>query len=326
MKFLVIGLGSMGKRRVRCLKKIGFEAITGYDIKKERMPQTRNDYGIDTIDYLDSSILKDFDVLIISSPPDQHNQYIKLAIENKKHAFVEAGIILEGLEQLNTTAKEKKVQIIPSCTMKFHPAIKEIRKIVSEGRYGKLTNFSYHCGLYLPDWHPWENYKEFYASRRNTGGAREMVAFELKWIVDITGFPRNISGYYGKTLDMDVDIDDTYVIAIDSERIFGSMTIDVVSRYSTRSLILNLQDAQILWRWEENVVRLYDAKEKKWIYLNLPEGEHIEGYDKNITEDMYVDETRQFIETIKGENTFPFSLDEEIKILKLVYKLEGKNE
>ena len=32
MKFLIVGLGSMGKRRIRCLKALGFEShITGFD-------------------------------------------------------------------------------------------------------------------------------------------------------------------------------------------------------------------------------------------------------------------------------------------------------
>ena len=33
MKFLIVGLGSMGKRRIRCLKSLGYEDIVGYDVR-----------------------------------------------------------------------------------------------------------------------------------------------------------------------------------------------------------------------------------------------------------------------------------------------------
>ena len=45
----------------------------------------------------------------------------------------------------------------------------------SAGRSG----FVYHSGQYLPDWHPWESYKDFYVSNPATGARREIVPFEL---------------------------------------------------------------------------------------------------------------------------------------------------
>ena len=36
MKFLVIGLGSMGKRRVRCLQALHYTDIVGFDPREDR--------------------------------------------------------------------------------------------------------------------------------------------------------------------------------------------------------------------------------------------------------------------------------------------------
>ena len=35
MKFLIIGLGSMGQRRIRCLRSLGYEDIVGCDLREE---------------------------------------------------------------------------------------------------------------------------------------------------------------------------------------------------------------------------------------------------------------------------------------------------
>ncbi len=243
MKFLIIGLGSMGKRRIRNLRQLGAGEILAFDPKEERRKEAVEKYGVKTFGSFQEAIKETPDAFIVSTPPDKHNEYIKLAIENKKPAFVEASIILEGLEELNELAKKEKVFVAPSCTFKFHPAIREIKKIITEGKYGKVTNFIYYLGQYLPDWHPFEDIRNFYVGKKETGGAREMVAFELTWLVDLLGFPQNITGFYGKTLDMGVDIDDTYSFSLDFKDKFGSILIDVVARYAIRNLILNTEKA-----------------------------------------------------------------------------------
>lgn len=324
MKILIVGLGSMGKRRIRNLQTLGERKIIGFDLREDRRTEAEKKYKIKTIESLKNLDLKNIGALVISTPPDRHNEYIKLAIDYKKPAFVEASVILKGLAELNKFAKNKKVLIAPSCTLRFHPAIKKIKEIVKNRKYGRVTNFSYHSGQYLPDWHPWEKLKDFYAGKREIGGAREMVPFELTWIVDILGFPKKTLGFYGETMDIKANVNDTYVISMNFGRAFGSLTIDVTARRAVRNLILNMEKGQILWLWEENFIKLYDASKKKWKKHYFQKGKAAKGYNKNIIEDMYVEEIKTFLGVVKGKDKFPNSLDEDIRVLKLLKKIEKK--
>ena len=324
MKFLVIGLGSMGKRRIRNLKFLNASEIIGFDVREDRRKEVESEHNVATFGTIDDAIGQNPDAFIISVPPAMHNEYTRLAIENKIPAFVEASVILDGLEDLNKLAKNNGVFIAPSCTLKFHPAIKDIRNIVKSMKYGRITNFSYHSGQYLPDWHPWENVKDFYVSKKETGGAREIVPFELTWIIDVVGFPKNIIGFCGHTMDVGADIDDTYVISMDLGDAYGNLTVDVTSRSATRSLIINMEQGQILWKWDDNIVKLYDAIDQRWITYQYPEGHTAEGYNKNIIEDMYIEEMESFIGSISGKDQYPNSLDEDIKVLELLNEMEGK--
>jgi predicted dehydrogenase len=325
MKFLIIGLGSMGKRRIRCLRALGFEGkITGFDKRADRRNEARELYNISVIDEIGDIPLSDFNCLIISVPPDKHAEYIRIAIDHRIPAFVEASVNIEGLEELNQAAKKAGVFIAPSCTMLFHPAITDIKRILQSGEFGKITNFSYHSGQYLPDWHPWERVTDYYVSNRETGGGREIVPFELTWIVDLMGFPQKVSGFFGKTLDVGADIDDTYVIGMDFGTFFGALTVDVVARFATRSLILNLENAQILWNWNEHQIKIYDANNRRWVSYQHPEGISIAGYNKNIIDDMYVEELKSFINCVQDKTTYPNSLDKDIAVLKILNRAEGK--
>ena len=103
MKFLIVGLGSMGKRRIRCLKTLGYDDIVGLDLRESRRKEAEEKYAIETIDDIKNLNFSEISALIISTPPDKHNEYIGLAIQEKKPAFVEASVVLEGLEAVSYT-------------------------------------------------------------------------------------------------------------------------------------------------------------------------------------------------------------------------------
>ncbi|MCD6231373.1 Gfo/Idh/MocA family oxidoreductase [Candidatus Aerophobetes bacterium] len=324
MNFLIIGLGSMGKRRIRCLTSLGIppENIYGFDFREDRGKEAIDKYHISVVSSLDKDIWNKVDAVIISTPPDKHLEYMKKSIEYRKPAFVEASVILQGLKEVNEKAKEKGVLIAPSCTMFFHPVIKDIKRIVESREYGKVTNFSYHSGQYLPDWHPWENVKDFYVSKQETGAAREIVPFELTWLVKILGYPKDIKGFFGKTMDVGAHIDDTYAVTIDFGDFYGVLLVDVVSRFATRRLTLNLEYAQIYWDWDAGYLKLYDARKQRWIIYYQPEGKAEVGYNRNIVEEMYIEEIKNFIDAINGKVSFPNTLEEDIEILQLLQKIE----
>lgn len=325
MKALQIGLGSMGKRRIRNLLSLGLEDITGFDMREDRRKEAEEKYGITTTGKLADGIISESDIFIISTPPDKHLEYIKLAVEKGKSAFVEASVIKEGLEDVSAAAKKENVLIAPSCTFRFHAGIKTIKELALSNKYGKLCNFVYYMGQYLPDWHPWESIKDFYVGKRNTSASREMVPFELTWILDITGYPLEVFGFYGKTHDMGVDIDDTYSVNLKFKDFFGTLMVDVVSRFATRSLFLNLERAHIRWNWEEKAIKLYEADSKRWIHYHEPAGQASSGYNVNIVEEMYIEEMRAFIDAVRGVKPFPNTLDDDIAVLEILEKIERTN-
>jgi len=321
MRFLVIGLGSMGKRRVRCLKALNQSEILGIDPREDRRKKTEDKYSIKTYDSIDKIILEDIDAFIISTPPDLHTQYLELAISNKIPAFVEASVLLEEVEFVSKKNIEN-VFIAPSCTLRYHPLVKEIKRIVEAKEFGKITNFTYHSGQYLPDWHPWEDVKDFYVSKRETGGGREIVPFELTWLVDTFGFPNDIKGYFSKTIDFGSEIEDTYAFVLKYDKYIGSMIVDVASRFATRSLILNFENGQLRWNWEDAELKIYDASNDKWSAIEQLQGNNEEGYNKNIVEEMYIDEVDAFIKGIEDITLFSNSISDDIKVLKLLNQIE----
>lgn len=201
MRVLVVGLGSMGRRRIRCLNALHVTDVIGADVRPDRRAQAKKEYSVDSVERAEEAI-DGVDLIIVSTPPDRHIEFLRLSVERRKPVFVEASVVSKGLEEVRRDAERSGVLVAPSCTMRFHPGIGVMRKLVREETYGKVTNFSYHCGQYLPDWHPWEKVTDFYVSRKETGGAREIVPFELTWLCDMLGYPTGVKAFFGRTMEV----------------------------------------------------------------------------------------------------------------------------
>ena len=311
----------MGKRRIRCLNSLGFHNIIGVDINIKRCDDSIKKYAIEAKQKLDVQDLFSVDAMIVSTPPDLHLEFAKIAIEYNIPCFIEASVILEEVIKIDKI-NQNNTFIAPSCTFHFHPIVKQIRGLIKNNELGNITNFTYHSGQYLPDWHPWEEVTDFYVSNRETGGGREIVPFELTWITKAMGFPKEIKGYFEKTLDLGCSIEDTYAFIMKFDGYVGSMIVDVASRWATRHLILNFERGQLIWNWDDGFLKIYDSDKKLWSNFDKIEGKAQDGYNPNIIEEMYIEEINTFIKGISNQSLFPNDIKSDIKVLELLNKIE----
>jgi len=330
LRFLQIGLGSMGKRRIRNLHFNGEKDIVGFDIVPERMEEAKSKYGIQTISNLEELSEKDFDAMIISTSPEAHGDYIRKALKLKKHFFVEHPTNDDGYEDIFSAQggpasggknKYSSVIMAPSCTLRFYTPIKMMKKILEEGRIGKILAFQYHMGQYLPDWHPWEDYRKVYFSQKETGACREMFPFELIWLNWLMGSRVvEVSGTINKISDLDMEADDIILARLRYENgVVGNVLIDVISRKPFRTLRILGSDGVLEWEKLESTIKLYDSKSKTSEIISVPKGHAETSYINE--EEMYNDEIKTFLDSIYKKVKYPFSFEENLLNLKTLFKI-----
>ena len=325
MNFLIIGLGSMGKRRVRCLKALGITTVAGFDQREDRRLESKEKYGIQTFADIEQAV-REFQpaALIISVPPDAHHVYMKLATEKGLHFFVEASVVDTDMDLIKNMVKTKSIIAAPSATLLCHPAIKKIFEIIRSKELGVISNVVFHSGQYLPDWHTYEKVSEYYVSNPLTGGAREIVPFELSWLTQMFGFPSRVCGFNRKLIEIKgaEKIDDTYNFLFDYKDFLATITVDVVSRYATRRLLINGDQKQLIWDWNDKQIRIYHPENNQWQDIPYEMLQAEAGYNMNIGENMYIDELKGFIDAIEGKEPFMNTLENDHRVLKLLYAIE----
>lgn len=323
-KFLQIGLGSMGKRRIRNLLANGItkENIFGFDLSEERRKETEKKYQIETyadFDIADKAVSPD--AYIISTPPHQHSQYFLHAAKKKKHFFVEVTSNDSGYDEVAELLDGNFIGA-PSSTFRYFSSIKKIKAVLAKGEIGKVLSFQYHLGQYLPDWHPWEDYRQVYFAQKETGGCREMFVFELIWLTDVLqGKVKKINGMTEKISDLDMTADDIYSAVMQFDNgIVGNIAIDLLSRKPLRTLRVIGSEGVLEWDWLEYQLKIFKAGDKIWQTIDLPQGQVEDGYTS--VEEMYIDEIKNFLQAIRGEVQYPYTFVQDRQILKTLYALE----
>ncbi|MDD5032175.1 MAG: Gfo/Idh/MocA family oxidoreductase [Patescibacteria group bacterium] len=327
LTFLQIGLGSMGKRRIRNLFSNGERRIIGFDISPERREEAKAKYGIKIIDDLKKLFAKDFDAIIISTPPDSHGGYIRFALKNKKHFFVEHPTSDDGYKDIfSAQAGNSSLVMAPSCTLRFYTPIRMIKNILEKGKIGKILAFGYHMGQYLPDWHPYEDYRKVYFSKKETGACREMLPFELIWLNWLMNSRvANISGTIAKVSDLEMKADDIILANLKYKNgILGNVIIDVISRKPFRTLRILGSDGVLEWERFDSVIKVFGAKSGKSENISVPKGHPEKGYLNE--EEMYNDEIKAFLEAIKRKKKFPHTFVDNHYLLKTLFALEKSSQ
>lgn len=321
MKALVVGLGSMGKRRIRNLKAIGIEAITGVDPREDRRDEASGKYGINTATRVEDCLSDDPDVVIISTPPDLH---IPIALDVCSRGipfFTEAGVPDARLPDLIAKIDERRVIAMPSCTMRYFSGPKAVTHAIRCNEFGKVLLWTYHSGQYLPDWHPWERIQDYYVANRETGGCREIVVFELAWLINAVGAVQSVIGTSAKVSQLPVDIDDVYQLTIahtDGAR--GQLTVDVLARYPVRFFRAICENGTIEWHADRNVVRSFLSHTSEWHENTLDVGTPESGYVN--PEEPYIDEMRDFLKAVRGQTPLVYDYREELAVQRVLTAAE----
>ncbi|MBI2565675.1 MAG: Gfo/Idh/MocA family oxidoreductase [Candidatus Schekmanbacteria bacterium] len=322
MRFLVVGLGSMGARRIRNLQFLQAGTIVGMDPREDRRQRAAEKYDVVSWATLEEAMAVRPDAIIISTPPDFHDHYMWRAAELGVSFFCEASVEARGRGELARLCEERGILAAPSFTFRCHPQIKRLKHLVDSGAIGRVVAFTYQSGQYLPDWHPWEHIRDYYVSKRETGACREMVPFELLWLCWIMGEVTAVSCFKDKLAGLEADIDDVYQLLLRFESgALGHLLVDVVARTPVRVCRFTGDRGVLEWDAGRKQVRLFRAGAGAWEEYSDEEQVVEPGYVN--AENMYIEEMRHFLAALQGKSTYPFSLREEERILSLLQAAEA---
>lgn len=324
MNIAVIGLGSMGRRRINLIKKYSDKiGIFGIDISKERR-STVESLGIPTFNSLDDALAEvKLDGVFICTSPLSHHVIIKECLEKGCHVFTELNLVSDGYDENIQLANKNKLKLFMSSTFLYREEIKYIKKSITEANMP--LNYSYHIGQYLPDWHPWESYKDFFVGQVRTNGCREIFAIELPWLIDTFGKVTQVQVMKGKMSTLEVAYADNYLVLIQHENGHkGMLAVDIVTRKPVRNLEIFGENLYLNWDGSPMGLNNYNFTTKTMDNIALyTQIDQLENYSRTVVENAYFHEIEAFMNYVNNDTSPLYTFERDKIILELIDRIES---
>lgn len=225
MKVLLIGLGGIGQRHARNLRNLlGSEVdIIAYRTRRQTHVVTpelaadtsRNveqEYSIQVFSNLKEALSENPSIAFICNPSNLHLSAAEACIERSCDIFVEKPLSdsLDGVENLVRRAADQRCIAMVGYQLRFHPCLKKTAEIIQNGSLGNLLAVRVTVGEDLTRWHPYEDYRQMYASRANLGGGVVLSQIhEFDYLYSLFGLPKQIYAVGGRWSDLEIDVEDT---------------------------------------------------------------------------------------------------------------------
>ena len=239
------------------------------------------------------------DAVFVTNPNALHMQVALAAARAGSHLFIEKPLShsMEGVDELIKVVENNKLVAFVGYQFRFHPGLRWIKSLLEEGRLGQLVAAHIVNGEYLPDWHPYEDYRRTHAARRELGGgALRIQTHEFDYALWLFGMPSRVYAVGGHLSRLEVDVEDSVSVLMlcqDEERAFPvHIHLDYVQRPPQRVCEIIGDAGKVRYDYHASQVEFYPLADTKT---------QIHSFDDFERNKMFVSEMQHFLDCLNGK-------------------------
>ncbi len=313
MKFLIAGLGSIGRRHLRNLIALGESDILLYRTHQSTLPDDEL-ANFPTFTKLEEALAQQPDAVIISNPTACHLDVALPAAIAGCHLLLEkpiSNIKDERVDALERVVRERGIQILVGFQFRFHPILMQLQEILSQGQMGRAYSFRCHWGEYLPNWHPWEDYRDSYAARKDLGGGVvNTLCHPLDYVRWLFGEVQSLTAVTGRISDLEIDVEDVAEMTLNFlNGTVGSIHLDYYQQPTAHWIEIACEKGLLRWDNATGGAKIYSIEEAQWRDINPPAD-----FERN---DLFLAEMQHFVNLVAGNAESRCSLADGIQALAL---------
>ena len=322
-RILVCGAGSVGERHIQNLMALGHTDIALY--RRSGRPLRTISADLPVFTDLDQALaLYKPTVAFITNPTALHIPTALRTAEAACHLFIEKPLSdsLDDIDVLQAVLYRHRRVAMTGYMMRFHPLLQQAKSWLDSGELGEPLYARASWGEHVPDWHPWEDYRDGYAVRDDLGGGPALtLSHEIDLLAWMLGSPTESVSLASLASPLEAGCEQAVDILMRFEHgATASVHLDFWQRPPHRSWELVCSRARLVFRYLEGTLTRWDATvgnrpprdgptEPRRTDLKVPDG-----YDRN---DMFVAELRYFFDCLRLDRTPQPGLEEAAEIVRL---------
>ncbi len=319
-KILILGCGSIGQRHIKALLKIGETNIVAYRTNRGQIKEIDEAIkaNIKIFNDEEESFVWKPTHVIISNPTILHLKYLIKSITIGARVFVEKPLTNSYSEFEEASIPLTKIADyggVVGFNLRFHSLIKKVKEVITSFQYGNVIYANLTVGHYLPFWHPYENYRYSYASRKDLGGGvLRTLCHEIDLAQFFFGKINKVFAKVEKISPLEIDIDDVVDLIVETQmckRVLIHM--DYLNPIPIRQGKILFDKGLLEYDYNNNEIFFTDYinKHKELLFTNN------EDYDQ-----QYIAQMENFI---NGNTDTACTIREGIEVMKVIYSCEESN-
>ena len=312
----MVGYGSIGKRHVKNILKYTNHQII---ICTKRSDLTSlNQKRIKIFDTMKKCLIEKPEIAFITNETAYHIPIAKQLAKRGIDLFIEKPLSnsKKDIKMLQKIVNQKKLITQMGYNLRFHKCIIQIQKLIKQNKIGKIISIQAENGSYLPDWHPYEDYKIGYAGKKELGGGIVLTQIhDVDYLFWFFGQPKSIFSFMGKFSNLKISGEDYCASIINfKNNITAELHLDFFQGPEFRGCKIKGTNGIISWNSLDNEIKFFNNKKKKWEIIFK-----INKFERN---QMYVDELKHFLKSVKNRDKTINGLDDGIKTMNIALAMK----
>lgn len=256
---------------------------------------------------LDAALAHRPDAVIIANPTALHLD-VAIPAAQAGCAILMEKPVSHSLERLDELDGSKG---LVGFQFRFHPGLRRAAELLQDGAIGRPLAVHAHWGEYLPNWHPWEDYRQSYSARADLGGGVVLTLSHpldyLRWLLGEVGALWAFAGHFS---DLEVQVDDLAEIGLRfANGAVGGLHLNYIQQPPVHRLEIAGSHGTLTWDNADGAARLYRADAGAWETFAPPPG-----FERN---DLFLAEMRHFIDVARGAAAPLCTLQDGIQAMRL---------
>ena len=324
MKILIAGLGSIGRRHFRNLMALGEKDLVLYRTHKATLSDDElAGYPVETD--LAAALKKHHpQAVIVSNPTALHMDVAIPAAEAGCAILLEKPVSndLARVDLLRKAAAQSGSRILVGFQFRYHPTLNKAHELIQAGALGKLLSVHAHWGEYLPNWHPWEDYRQSYAARTDMGGGVILtLTHPLDYLRYLVGEVDSLWSFNGHISPLEIDVEDVAEIGLQfAGGAIGGVHLNYVQRPPVHRLEIVGTGGSLAWDNADGTLRVsrmpdafgsWSAQPGAAVQEQYPVPD---GFERN---QLFVSQMRHFLAVAAGTSDPVCTLHDGVRALEM---------
>ncbi len=308
-KVLIVGVGSIGERHLRCFQATGRADVALVEINDELRLRLASRYGIPSaLADLEAALASAPDVAVIATPAHLHvDQAIRLA-EVGVHLLIEKPLstTLDGVDRLRELVQKHGITAGVGYVYRCHPSLAAMRAAILEGRFGRPVELVAVCGQHFPTYRP--AYRQTYYRDRATGGgaiqdALTHVVNAGEWLLGPVD--RLVVDAAHQVLDS-VAVEDTAHLLARHGSVLASYSLNQHQAPNEITITVVCDRGTVRCEFHQH----------RWRWLTEPGGKwHDEVMAPLERDTLFLTQANAFLDAVEGKASLPCTLDDGLQTL-----------